>query len=198
MNNNRVLPVSGSESIDEKSQSNTLPDDDTDTMRKNALRKFAEGNTIFNRLRGWVGMITVENFRHLSIWFLDLASFKLSISFDDLMMAMTFFVLFADDIRLLTAPKSVDYGFQVVNSVCLFFFIFELLLTTWAKTRVPRWHPLEVTGYLFSFFFFLDIIAILSMLPDIDWIAEGAASVLLYGAVLCCDAPPACVASLFM
>jgi hypothetical protein len=175
MNNNRVLPVSGSESIDEKtpSRTDTMPDEDTETKRKNALRKFAEENTFFKRLNGWIAMITIENFRRFSIWFLDLANIRLSLSFDDLMMILTFFVLFADDIRLLTAPKSVDGGFQVVNSICLFFFIFELLLTTWAKTRIPSWSPFVIKGYLFSFFFFLDVIAILSMLPDITWIAKG-------------------------
>jgi class 3 adenylate cyclase len=33
--------------------------------------------------------------------------------------------------------------------------------------------PFEYHGYLFSFFFWLDIIAIVSMLPDIRWIADG-------------------------
>ena len=175
MNSNRVLPVSGSESIDERqfSRGDTTTEDDTETRRKNALKRIAQQQTFVVKLRGWCAMITVENFRRLSIWFLDFANLKFSLSFDDLMMIMTFFVLFADDIRLLTAPKSVDHGFQVVNSVCLFFFIFELVLTTWAKTRIPKCYPLEIKGYLFSFFFFLDLIAILSMLPDINWIARG-------------------------
>lgn len=184
MNNNRVLPVSGSESINEKDTvGETIAEDDSETRKRNALRKYADENTFLARLMGAIGMITVENFRRLSIWFLDYANIKLSLSFDDLMMILTFFVLFADDIRLLTAPKSVDDGFQIVNSVCLFFFIFELLLTTWAKTRIPSYKPLEIDGYLFSFFFFLDLIAILSMLPDINWIAKGA--YLLCSAVDC-------------
>jgi hypothetical protein len=175
MNNNRVLPVSGSESIDEKSPSHTetVGEEDSEIRKKNALRKFADENTFMSRVAGWCGMLTVDNCRHLSIWFLDFANMRVSLSFDDLMMILTFFVLFADDIRLLTAPKSVDSGFQIVNSICLFFFIFELLLTTWAKTRIPSWSPFVMKGYMFSFFFFLDLIAILSMLPDINWIAKG-------------------------
>mmetsp|Transcript_9047 Transcript_9047/g.15297 ORF Transcript_9047/g.15297 Transcript_9047/m.15297 type:complete len:853 (-) Transcript_9047:247-2805(-) len=175
MNNNRVLPVSGSESIDEKSASRTetMGEEDTETKRRDVLRKLALENTFATRMAGWCAMITVDNFRRLAIWFLDFASLKMSLSFDDLMMILTFFVLFADDIRLLSAPKSVDPGFQVVNSICLFFFIFELVLTTWAKTRIPSWSPFVMRGYMFSFFFFLDLIAILSMLPDINWIAKG-------------------------
>jgi hypothetical protein len=175
MNNNRVLPVSGSESMDEKhvTRTETVGEEDSEIRKKNALKKFADEHTFFLRVKEACMMITIGNFRKLSIWFLDYANMKFSLSFDDLMMIMTFFVLFADDIRLLTAPKSVDDGFQVVNSVCLFFFIFELVLTTWAKTRISSYSPFVLNGYLFSFFFFLDLIAILSMLPDINWIAKG-------------------------
>ena len=175
MNNNRVLPVSGSESMDHKdlTRTETVGEDDSETRKRNALQKYADEHTFFLRVTGWCAMLTVENFRRLSIWFLDLANLKMSLSFDDLMMILTFFVLFADDIRLLTAPKSVDDGFQIVNSICLFFFIFELVLTTWAKTRIPSCSPLVIDGYLFSFFFFLDLVAILSMLPDINWVAKG-------------------------
>jgi hypothetical protein len=87
-----------------------------------------------------------------------------------------------------------------VSSICLFFFIFELIASTTAKTKLrllstsspssssspPSVAPsflsqltslcpytLVIEGYLFSFFFWLDLIAILSMFPDINWIAKG-------------------------
>lgn len=118
--------------------------------------------------------LSYEKIREAAIYFLDAANIKFSITFDDIMMMMTFFVLFADDIRIITAPKSVDLGFETMNSVCLFFFCFELILTTWAKTTITKWFPFPVTsGYAFSFFFWLDLIAIVSMFPDINWVARG-------------------------
>eukprot|EP00605_Chrysophyceae_sp_TOSAG23-4_P001372 GSChrysophyteH1.ASY1.ANO1.1492.1 assembled CDS len=77
------------------------------------------------------------------------------------MMVMTIFVLFADNIKLMTADKSVDEDFVLVNAICLFAFILELVF-----------FPFQYDGYLLTFFWVLDVIAILSMLPDIYWIAE--------------------------
>lgn len=178
MNSNRVLPVSGSESLEQESKnlsrSDTLAEETSSEVRKKLVLINQLGKkTCWQRLVEFYESLTIKNLHRLSLWFLDDANFRLSLSFDDMMMIMTFFVLFADDIRLLTAPKSVDDGYQVVNTICLFCFIFELLLTTWAKTTISSFSPLVIHGYLFSFFFFLDLIAILSMLPDITWIAKG-------------------------
>jgi class 3 adenylate cyclase len=114
------------------------------------------------------------------------------------MMMLTFFVLFANDIATLTAPKSLgmshspsllsipltppysDVGFETAYTICLFFFIAEFILSIIAKTTIkpvknpPKYHPkFTFEGYTFSFFFWLDLIAILSLFPDISWIAEG-------------------------
>ena len=117
-------------------------------------------------------------------WFLDAAGFTVRITFDDVMMFMTLFVLFADNIRLMTADKSVDDDFIIVNSICLFAFIIELLANTWSKTEnmyfdfLYFWNEnlmipwLFCEGFMFSFFWWLDLIAILSMFPDIPWIAD--------------------------
>ena len=67
-------------------------------------------------------------------WFLDAAGVSFRVTFDDVMMFMTLFVLFADNIRLMTADKSVDDDFIVVNSICLVAFIIELIANTWSKT----------------------------------------------------------------
>ena len=61
---------------------------------------------------------------------------------------------------------------MTAEAVCLFFFIAELVLNTWAKTSIVSWYPFKMIGYTGSFFWCLDIIAIFSMFPDIDWIAE--------------------------
>eukprot|EP00606_Chrysophyceae_sp_TOSAG23-5_P000700 GSChrysophyteH2.ASY1.ANO1.1190.1 assembled CDS len=105
-------------------------------------------------------------------WFMETASLSIRLSVDDVMMVMTIFVLFADNIKLMTADKSVDEDFVLVNAICLFAFILELVLNTWSKTTVKSFFPFQYDGYLLTFFWVLDVIAILSMLPDIYWIAE--------------------------
>ena len=105
-------------------------------------------------------------------WLMETASINIRLSVDDVMMVMTVFVLFADNIKLMSMSKSVDEDFVVINAVCLFAFILELAMNTWSKTTVKSLVPFLYEGYLFTFFWVLDVIAILSMLPDIWWIAE--------------------------
>lgn len=57
--------------------------------------------------------------------------------------------------------------------MCLFTFIFELLATTWTKTVIVEWFPRpRWTGYLFSFFWWLDFVAILTLFVDIPFIGK--------------------------
>lgn len=102
-----------------------------------------------------------------------LEDMKFSMSFDDMIMAMTLFVLFADPIRLLAAHKDDDFGFEVANSICLFSFIAEFIATTWSKTTWESLRPMRYKGFFNSFYWYLDLLAILSMFPDINWIANG-------------------------
>lgn len=103
-------------------------------------------------------------------WFFDRASY--SVSVDDIMMVMTLFVLFGDNIKLLAASIELDDGFQIANSICMFFFIIEFLANTWTKTKFITFYPFVYNGYLFSFFWYLDIVSIVSMWFDISWIAD--------------------------
>ena len=105
------------------------------------------------------------------LWFLEQC--KLSVSFDDLMMFMTLFVLFGDNIKLISSEKSADNTFEVCNTIGLFFFVAEFLAQSWSKTEVETWRPFVAQGYLLSFYWWLDILSILSMFPDISWISEG-------------------------
>ena len=105
-----------------------------------------------------------------TLWFLEKWSF--SVSTDDLLMVMTLFVLFGDNIKLLAADKALDEGFETANSICMFFFIAELISNTWARTSITSFYPFKHTGYLFSFFWCLDIVSIVSMWFDITWIAD--------------------------
>jgi len=104
-------------------------------------------------------------------WFLQEAEFK--ISFDDCMMSMTLFVLFADSFKVIFLPEKSDYSFIVANTICFFFFIFEFLANTWVQSRFSfKPGNIKISGYIFCFFWFCDIIAIISMFPDISWIAN--------------------------
>ncbi|CAM9613903.1 unnamed protein product [Ectocarpus fasciculatus] len=94
-------------------------------------------------------------------------------SVDDTMMLMTFYVLFIGDIQIMAVNKEDDGLVETFTTICLFCFIAELVAASWAKTTVVSWKPFVYEGYIFSFFFWLDMIAILSMFPDITWIAKG-------------------------
>ena len=103
-------------------------------------------------------------------WFLDKWGF--SVSMDDILMLMTIFVLFANSIDVLAAPKEMDDGFMVANSICMFVFILEFFAQTWSRSDFYSLYPLKYKGYIFSFFWYLDIISIVSMWFDIPWIAN--------------------------
>ena len=87
-------------------------------------------------------------------------------------MIMTIYVLFADSIMALAAPKYMDATTQLITSICFFTFVFELIATTWAKSDFTSYFPPEATGYFNSFFFWLDIVSLLSLLLDIKWMAD--------------------------
>lgn len=58
-------------------------------------------------------------------------------------------------------------------AVCLFVFIFEWAANSWAKTTFTRFLPYpQWEGYFLSFFWWLDLIALLSLFPDINFIAK--------------------------
>jgi len=104
-----------------------------------------------------------------TMWFME--KWTMSLSADDFLMVMTLFVLFGDNIKLLAAPRELDSGFEVANSICMFFFIAELIANTWVRTNISSWCPFKFTGYLGTFFFYLDVVSIVSMWFDITWIA---------------------------
>ena len=69
------------------------------------------------------------------------------------------FLMFADDIRILTIPKWLDPVFMSLYIVCFVFQIFDILFYFFA-----------VKKYLFGFYFWIDSIAMLSLISDITWI----------------------------
>ena len=75
------------------------------------------------------------------------------------MTLITFYVLYVDDFRILVLPKSLDDVFMALNVFSLFVFLLEIILSS-----------LAIKGYFFKFYFWLDLIAALSLISDITWI----------------------------
>jgi hypothetical protein len=91
-------------------------------------------------------------------WFLEKCTF--SFTFEDFMMCATLFALFGDSAKAMSTDKWGDYPFEVADTICLFLFVFELFANTYCRSKFLSFWPLKFEGYIFSFFWFLDIIAI--------------------------------------
>jgi len=82
-------------------------------------------------------------------------------AFGLIMALFTVFALFGDDIRLAMCQKADDDVFFAISTVTLLAFFGELMLTHFARS--------DYTG---GFYFWLDFVAMLSIIPDIGWIWE--------------------------
>jgi hypothetical protein len=80
--------------------------------------------------------------------------------FTYVMTALTIYALFGDDLRLLFFTKSADWLFNLLTSISMLAFVFEIVISAIAKTE----------EYLFSFYFWLDVIATISLIFDISWV----------------------------
>jgi hypothetical protein len=78
-----------------------------------------------------------------------------------LMSLTTLFALFGDDLRLWFTNKSADLYFYSALSLSFVLFATEILINSCV-----------VDGFKYSFFFWLDIIATFSLIPDIIWVIE--------------------------
>jgi len=78
-----------------------------------------------------------------------------------LMTAFTLYALFGNDIMVAGCPKSADDVFTVFTCIAFVLFLVEFIAFTVAKP-----------GYRLSFFFFLDLVAVLSIITDIPFVWE--------------------------
>lgn len=78
-----------------------------------------------------------------------------------LMSVVTIFALIGDDLRLWTFDKPADVFFNTGMILSLVLFTLEILLNT-----------VSIDEFKYSFFFWLDIIATLSVVIDIPWITD--------------------------
>jgi hypothetical protein len=79
------------------------------------------------------------------------------------MTSLTIYALFFDDIRMVLFSKGSDDIFYGISSMALFFFTLEIILTSYSKKD----------EYWLSFFFWLDVVSTLSIIPDIGWIMDS-------------------------
>eukprot|EP00405_Crypthecodinium_cohnii_P044745 CAMPEP_0206584772 /NCGR_PEP_ID=MMETSP0325_2-20121206/35963_1 /ASSEMBLY_ACC=CAM_ASM_000347 /TAXON_ID=2866 /ORGANISM="Crypthecodinium cohnii, Strain Seligo" /LENGTH=943 /DNA_ID=CAMNT_0054092077 /DNA_START=70 /DNA_END=2898 /DNA_ORIENTATION=- len=77
------------------------------------------------------------------------------------MFLITVYALVGDDIRVASSQKPADVTFNIITIVTLGLFTFELIASCIGKD-----------DYFLSFFFFLDLIATMSLILDITWVYE--------------------------
>jgi len=78
-----------------------------------------------------------------------------------IMSLVTVYALIGDDIRLWATRKPADPFFYAGLIISFILFAAEILLQT-----------IVIDEFKYSFFFWLDIIATLSLIPDINWITD--------------------------
>lgn len=73
----------------------------------------------------------------------------------------------------------IDQIYENMFTISFAIFSFEFLANTWCKTTILSYCPLKWEGYFLSFYWFLDIISIVSLFPDVNWIGNkiGASTV---------------------
>lgn len=97
--------------------------------------------------------------------------------FHIVVLVLSIFSLFNSDIMTTCLPTSVDSTFHHINEFIFIFFLLELILFSIFKQN-----------FFGSFYFYLDIIAIISLLPEVSFIWDPL-SVVLTGNVIDKDDP---------
>lgn len=78
------------------------------------------------------------------------------------MTLITIYALYFDDIRILFFPKTADDIFNAITLLVMICFTLEIFIASYAKP-----------DYMFTFFFYLDIVSTISMIPDCGWIWDA-------------------------
>jgi hypothetical protein len=78
-----------------------------------------------------------------------------------LLIFLTLWSLFADDIKLLTTTRQADVAFSSITIIIQFIFASEIIISC-----------LCIDNYINGFFFWLDIISVFSMIVEIHWFYE--------------------------
>lgn len=99
------------------------------------------------------------------------------------MTLFTVYALFGDDVRMLSFHKSADAAFEGLSTLAFFLFLFELTLSCAFKDNYIQWEVLRKVSWrqpltwhrvasFGSFYFWLDLVATLSLIFEIPWLLE--------------------------
>jgi hypothetical protein len=139
------------------------------------IRSFMRGMGIF---------VTLDIFLYYLDWLTNVAALRVSISFDDITKLMTLYVMFVNFIITLTrGSKSLHAPIDISLLICIAFFIFELISNSIVRTtkvalkitKKPYFFDIIITGYLFSLFWWFDVIFILALYSEISFVPQSAA-----------------------
>jgi len=72
---------------------------------------------------------------------------------------ITIYALFIDDVRVIVFPMSNDFYVYASIIFIMAVYIIDIVISSIAKTE-----------YIFSFFFWMDIVCFISLIPDCGWI----------------------------
>lgn len=100
-----------------------------------------------------------------------------SVIFHIIVLALSIFSLFNNDVMTTFLPTTFDSAFHHINEFIFIFFLLELILFSLFKDR-----------FFGSFYFYLDIVALISLLPEVSFIWNPL-SVVLTGNVIEKDDP---------
>lgn len=75
---------------------------------------------------------------------------------------ITFYILFADDIKMIAAPKESDVVFSIIAIILMFVFTLEIGVNMYISD-----------DYFMSLYFFIDLVGMLSMALDIHWVINS-------------------------
>jgi len=70
-------------------------------------------------------------------------------------------------------PPSSDNAFAKLFEICFVLFITDIFLNSWVKTDFSN-GLFKVKGYMFNFFFWLDLLCLVAMIPDLEWISSSS------------------------
>lgn len=75
------------------------------------------------------------------------------------MALLTIYTLWADDIRILSVDMEYDFYFYSITCLAIALFGIEFILSIVSRS-----------GYICTFYFWLDLLALLTLFPDVGWL----------------------------
>eukprot|EP00736_Rhodelphis_marinus_P009566 Rmarinus@m.27539 len=115
------------------------------------------------RAQAWAEQQRIDDLKRSKSLGVMLAHFLESPHFSILIFLITTWALFGSDLKYLCISSSADEALSIVFLVCFFVFSFELALTCYV---LPNYFGR-------SLFFWLDLVAAISLLPDVTFLMEA-------------------------